>query len=436
MTGTRTPDVVETIPLLLQESTDGGGPFNEDGTVNVVLIRPGQARGRGKRVYPRELLESQHSFFKGLPMFDNHESPAIKKLRGGLPRPTGDLRGEIRETSWDPDFETPQDTELGHEKGAVIGRAMPTREMRELIEAVPNAVKLSVRTFATGVRRANYRGKPSELVEGFDGADESSVDFVTRAGAGGHVLALAEADYDREHGDAERTLSGLGDDDLVFHLREHRPHLLEAAAPPEPPEPEPLVTDDAKPITLEEALASTEFATAIDTIVETKVKAQTAEIRESLETEIRSESRRQVEIRDLHAEAKRVISESKLPPTFQDDLNLRYRLSIEESGEARPSAALDVVAERDGEGAVTKPALKVLQEALDADIARERLKLAEAQPTRVRGQGAATTGDGGTPPAHGTRSRGRASFATGLRSAGVDTKRLTGEPAPARGGAE
>jgi len=417
----RQPDIIATSPLLLLEAEEGGeGPFNPDGTINVAIIRPGQAMGKGRRVYPREVLEADHKVFEGWPMFDNHESPAVRKARQGLPRATSELRGEIRETRWDPDFTHPDDAKNGFERGAVIGRAALTPFMRELVEAVPNSIKLSVRAFATGLKQGNYRGRAAELVEGFE-AEDGSVDFVTRAGAGGHVLTLMESGYDREHGDAERTLEEVADEDLLHHLREHRPYLLESAPPP--PDPEDDSMTDVKPgITLEEAMAAPEFKTALHGVIAEEVKAQVASEREVIEAEVRSESNRQIEIRDLHTEARRLIEESKLPPTFQDDLRLRYRLIEESDGSGRlaPSPALDVVAEKDAEGTVTKPARQVLQEALEADITRERAKLAEARPTRVTGQGASGQGDGDGASAPVQR---RASFADGLRKAGVQTDR-------------
>lgn len=406
-------------PLLLLESGDDGatGVFNEDGSFNVCVIRPGQSIGRSRKVYTADMLERESGTFKGWPMFENHESPAVRRARGHIPRSPADLRGELVESRWDPDFTTPDDEALGFDKGAVVGRAMPTKPLRDLLETIPRALKLSIKAYATSFRDGIYHGRKAELVEGFDKETPGSVDVVTKAGAGGHVLALQESGYDREHGDAERALEDLGDDDLVHHVSQHRPHLLpliESAVDDSPAD----LDDDERAVeesemgevdtkALEEAAAKgaqtaltafvggDDFKSAVKAVVtplvESEVAASTDETRELLESGM--VPRRQVELRDLRTIAHDKIKASKLPEPFIEDLLLRYGLEESADGELHPRPALDVTAEMDGEK-VTKTARKALEESLDEDIERERVKLAAARPTRVSGLGASTAGDG------------------------------------------
>jgi len=380
----------EVSPLLLQES-DGDGPFNADGTVTTVVMRPGRARGKGRRVYPRDVLERDAGIFTGWPMFENHESPAARKARGTIPRGPGELAGELRETWFDPTYIEPTDDATGFEPGAVMGKMSPTPLMRSLIESVPNSLKLSIKAYATNLKRGNYNGQPAEICEGIDAAEEGSVDVVTSAGAGGRVLALLESGYSENHVDADHALEEIPDQELLHHMREHRPHLLEST--PEPvteivPDPTPT-PEPPKAVTLADVFASDEFKNTMSELVESRVQERLEDHRTLIESGM--VPRRQVELRDLHRIARDVISDSKLPSSFVEDLNLRYGLEESDDGTVTARPSLDVQAEYEGAGddrRIVKSAKKVLEEALAEDIKRERLKLAEARPTRVHGQGA------------------------------------------------
>ena len=82
------------------------GALNSDGTVNVIVIRPGVGRGRGKHYYSRDMLRENAQKFTGMRMYANHLSPEAKKALGGLPRPIEHVAGRLIETWWDDGFET------------------------------------------------------------------------------------------------------------------------------------------------------------------------------------------------------------------------------------------------------------------------------------------------------------------------------------------
>jgi hypothetical protein len=165
--------------------------FNADGTVDMVLLRPCNGRGVGRRIYEASVLQRDAGKFAGLPMYDNHESEAAKRARQGLPRAPSELAGEIRESWWDPAFTTPHDAQFDFGRGGVIGRCMLTEDMEKLVRRLPHAVKVSVATEATGLRPGVRNGKRGLVVEGFVcDPEQHSVDLVTRAGAGGAVASL------------------------------------------------------------------------------------------------------------------------------------------------------------------------------------------------------------------------------------------------------
>lgn len=179
------------LALLEAATADTPVTFNPDGTIDMVIIRPCNGRGTGSRIYEAAMLERNAGVFSGWASYDNHESPAARKARGGLPRPPSELAGEIRESFWDPSFSTPMDDDMGFDRGAVIGRFMLTEDMEKLVRRLPRAIKTSVNAEATGLRPGTRNGKRGVIVEGIASDPENySVDLVTKAGAGGAVASL------------------------------------------------------------------------------------------------------------------------------------------------------------------------------------------------------------------------------------------------------
>lgn len=176
---------------LLEATAADTVKFNADGTVDMVIIRPCHGRGQANAIYEAAMLERDAGVFSGWPSFDNHESEAAARARRGLPRPPSELAGEIRESWWDPAFVTQKDSEMGYERGAVIGRFMLTEDMEKLVRRLPGAVKVSVNATPTGFHVGSRNGKRGLIVEGIvDDPENSSVDLVTKAGAGGQVASV------------------------------------------------------------------------------------------------------------------------------------------------------------------------------------------------------------------------------------------------------
>lgn len=380
--------------ISLAEAIGGGSIFDEDGNVPVHIIRPGIGKGVGHHLYEAEMLQANASKFTGWKMYVDHESPQARKAAGGLPRSTRDLGGRIVEAEWDPTV--PADPEKGYGQGAVVAKAKPTPWIKELIENDPEILEASIAASATGVRPVVREGKRVWLVEGID--DQGSVDWVTEAGAGGRVAALLEAVALDEKEQDKALLESMDDEELAKYLRDERPELkLAEAGESDNTEGGAAVSDTPiTPETLAEALTenpnvlvealsqSAETQLFVSTLVEAKLDDE----RETIRSEAKADADRVFEIHALRDEAHGLIAESRLPDSWQRGLEERF--SIEDR---KPTAALDVVDDVDDDGKVTKPAVEKLRESVQAEIARERERLAEVSPTRVRHQGPKADGD-------------------------------------------
>lgn len=409
----------------LAEAIGGGTIFDDEGNVPIHVIRPGIGKGVGNHLYEAEMLRQNAHKFSGWKMYVDHESPQARKAAGGLPRSTRDLGGRIVEAEWDPTV--PPDPARGYGQGAVVAKAKPTPWIKELIENDPEILEASIAASATGVRPVVREGKKVWLVEGID--DRGSVDWVTEAGAGGRVAALLEAVANEEGAEDVALLESMSDDELSKYLRDERPELKLAEAGESDNEGGAEVADT--PITpekLEEALSenpdllvnalaqSAESQLFMSTLIEAKLEEERGVIR----SEAKAESDRVFELHDLRDEASKLIRESRLPESWQADLEDRFAIK-----DRKPTPALDVVDDVDDEGAVTKTATEKLRESVQAEIARERERLAEVSPTRVRSQGPKAEGskelkEGEKQPETEEKQGEQPYYAQVLREAGVD----------------
>lgn len=351
--------------------------INDDGTVDIHIIRPGVGRGKGRHLYEAEMLERNAPVFAGWKMYIDHDLPSRRKERGGLPRPTDEIGGRVLESFWDPTV--PADENFG--QGAVIGRVRPVRKIRELIEDDPGLLEASIAAVATGVKPVTKNGQRAWLVEGIE--PRGTVDWVSEAGAGGKI-ALAEALHDSEEDRAVDTLDCMTDDELKTYVEGRIPGLLEAEqAAITPPAEENEVMDHTD--SLREALQSDEMRAMVRDLVE----AEVAQERELIRAEAEADADRKLQLRDMRDEAHNTIREAALPVEWTDKLLAEYALV-----EGRPTAKLDVYDEVDEEGEVVKDALSSLRESLADDLAEQGRLMAALKPTRVEGQGPAKIVEG------------------------------------------
>lgn len=391
----------ESISLAVEEGATT--IFDEDGCVPIHIIRPGIGKGRGRHLYEAAVLKRDAHKFTDWRMFVDHQSPEARRAAGGLPRSVRDLGGRIVEAWWDP--AVPANPAKGHGPGAVVGRAKPVPFVRDLIENDPGLIEASISAQATGVHPVKHSsGQRVWAVEGFQ--DRGSVDWVTEAGAGGRVAPLLEASYSSEEAVEMALIESMSDDELRDYIAEVRPTLTVTAAPEGGKEtiteseedkmanltPEALQEAlSAHPEVLIEALQGTDV---LESYIDGRVATAISEEKAANDAERDAVINRRLELRDLADTAKSLISESKLPEgVWQDGLHARFALT-----EGRtPTPELDVVAELDADGAVTKTAAERLTEAVTAAIESEREKLREVAPTRVRGQGPTTLKEGEEP---------------------------------------
>ena len=163
-------------------------PLREDGTVDIVIIRPGIGMGRGRHYYGADMLQENADKFSGWNVYIDHLSPVAKKAAGGLPRSMKDLGGMIEESWWDHSIPS-----TGRfEQGAVMGRLRPIRELKEVVQELPQAARFSIKAKATGVHQDLMEGAPAWVVEGIS-ENSGSVDAVTEDGAGGQIANLIES---------------------------------------------------------------------------------------------------------------------------------------------------------------------------------------------------------------------------------------------------
>lgn len=415
--------------LQLQESIASQPTgLQDDGTVVINVIRPTVGLGRGRHLYEAAMLqENAHVFgeheasgdtVRGWKMFADHEDPKAIKMRGGLPRPIGHMGGRIEESWWNPDV--PAEGRFG--PGAVQARVRPVGMVRKLIEEDPKILEASINAEATGVHPSEHEGQQVWVVEGIQGG--GSVDWVSEGGAGGRVVELMEAMIeemgDLDDSDSLSVLEALTDDELRDYIRGKRSGLLEASAGDEnkPPEGGEM---EITPEQLQEALRDPDNGVQeyVAGLVETRLQEGAEEIR----AEAKADADRQVQLRDMRDAAHRMIEATDLPDTWKADLRDEFTLI-----EGKPTAKLDQTDEVDDEGEVTKGAEAFLTEAVEADIERNKKRLAEAAPTRITDQGSGDgTGDGG---ADGAEVKDTPYWQEYLQEAGVkDPDKAYGEPA-------
>jgi hypothetical protein len=434
--------------LIISEAAAGlveaasGSAVADDGTVTIHLIRPCVGKGRGRHVYESAMLKkhAESGHFNDWPMYIDHESPQARRAAGGLPRSIRDLGGRIVETWWDGDV--PAAGRFG--QGAVAAKVLPVPYVQDLIRHDPKLVEASINTHATGVKPKSVDGRNAYVVEGFD--TEGSVDWVTRAGAGGKVVQLMEAAmHDDDDADQiKNLLEGWSDDQIATYLRDKRPHLAETLndAPGTGEE-----DDDVKPEELAEAISThlasdagkQQLADTIGEVAESAVKSalertlpgaigKAAGVIEESATKAATKA---VRMGALRAKAETAIAEAKLPGDREMPDRLRQDV-LDRIGQP------DLEDKVGDDGAITESAEQQFDAILESELTRAT-ELAEAfgpAPVASRRRKTAVTENGaGADPRTGAERVQEATdeedfspepYRSALQEAGVDFKAAWG----------
>lgn len=430
------------VPETLREAVLANAPAQPPGTILLQIIRPGIGQGRGKRYYSPTMLEANVGVFKGARMFKNHLTDKERKALDGLPRKIEDLGGRIVESWWDGSVPATD----RFEQGAAFGWVKPLMEVRNIIEQDPDLIEASISALATSIKPGRVGGQSVGIVEGIR-AKPVSVDWVTEGGAGGRALmeaaseegfsmletmsndelrdwlaesrpdlldALLEADGDVGWDGGETDPDGDGDDDTSEIKTRAKKHVKSgksrkeafAAARSEVAASGKEIDEgaqmDISPEQLTEALATEEGQSILQAAIREQVsgmgnlgpdeqtvarlvEAQMTDRADLIRMEVREESDRRIELRDMRDRSRELVEAAPgLHPQLAAKITERYSLS--ETGE--PSEALNITADVNGEGVVTKPAMTKLVEAVNAEIEdATKLQLTLGTRTRVRGQG-------------------------------------------------
>jgi len=154
------------------------GAKSELAYLNVALIKPGCGNTRDNNYYPRDMLARDAERFIGAKMYETDHREDEKSTRTWVSTITGiggfteDGAPIARVAVHDPDF---------------------AARIRNL-NAAGLLDKMECSILASGRAKAGYEdgGRKGKRVEEI--IEVSSVDWVTRAGAGGHAMSLAESD--------------------------------------------------------------------------------------------------------------------------------------------------------------------------------------------------------------------------------------------------
>ena len=156
--------------------------------LDVALIRPGGGNKRDNHYYPRDVIERDSGVFAGVKMYETDHRPDEKSTRTWV--------STVKEI-------------VGYtDDGAPIGRvSVHDRNFAERLMALSAddlLEKMECSILAAGTaRKGKVDGRAGHIVEAITSAE--SVDWVTRAGAGGRALSLAESHHGGESMEEERT---------------------------------------------------------------------------------------------------------------------------------------------------------------------------------------------------------------------------------------
>lgn len=366
--------------------------FSERGTAKIVVMRPCISRGRRIRglppIYTPKMLEANAGVFTGWPMYFDHFPPELAEALKRKNRSVREMGGQVLRSWWDPNYVGPDDAKFGYLKGAVLAEAWGTPLLRRTVDNNPHLFHTSINAWPKSARPGTHNGTKGMLIEGIRSEPQGSVDFVPRGGAGGRLLAeedvramvsLAESFY--ASAVAEKSLAEqlreMDAASLRQYVRQHVPALLPALREEEPAggnggggESAGLTEEDVRRLLAEEREANARLVEQHDERLEERAN----ELIEERETQ-----------RHYAGVAQELIEgASGIPASWKADLRARY--SMKPDG---PSPALLVEEETDDDGK-TLTEEQVLRNRVNADLARTRELIAEAQgKPRITGEGGA-----------------------------------------------
>ena len=181
--------------------------------LDTILIEPGWGNSKDNHYYSREMLEKYADVFVGAKMFE-----------------TDHRQGEKSTRTW---VSTVKEIKGFTDDGAPIGRVTIHKEhfAKDILalNADDMLEKMECSILAGGLaKKGEVDGKKGRIVESITEVD--SVDWVTRAGAGGRAHALAET----EEGSMEENETEVVEEEIV------EVEISEGDEEPETPAPEPL----------------------------------------------------------------------------------------------------------------------------------------------------------------------------------------------------
>jgi len=155
--------------------------------LDVALITPGWGNKRDNHYYPREVVERDAGVFAGVKMFETDHRQDEKSTRTWV--------STVKEIAGFTDDGAPIAKVSVHDKN--FAERLIALHKDNLLE------KMECSILAAGMaRKGKIDGKKAHIVESITNAD--SVDWVTRAGAGGRALGLSESENGGTMDDKEK----------------------------------------------------------------------------------------------------------------------------------------------------------------------------------------------------------------------------------------
>lgn len=422
---------------------EGESLFAPDGTIKVAVIRPCVSRGKRLRglppIYTPSMLAESAGVFGGWLMYMDHLTERIVETLRKKGRSITDLGGRVVESHWDTELTFSDDAEFGYRKGGVVGKVKPQPKIREMLEADPEILHVSINAYPQAVKPGTAPWNPQVkgmLVEGIRKRPPGSVDWVPRGGAGGRVLqevedlmveiighdphstvSVPEVPHNAAPGDDDVEFKDMTREQLVEKLRADNPDLArELNLAPAPQGGGAATAPAASPAagTLTEADLDAKLAER-DAQWQQRLEEASGSVEERAEELLAEREQSRVLERKAHAQIKR----AGLPTAWTSDLLRRY--SVLPSG---PTPALDVepATVQEDDKTVELSAEQVLERRVTADLKHAAELLAEAgggRRGRVVGLGGNAGNEGGDAGGNNGNRRARGnSFLDFLRESG------------------